>query len=484
MRLFNLLKISLLIITINSSCLLPAYGLGDKKNKADPKIASITITAKQVREISSLLLGFNVVYPHESDHIWKDGKITGILKDVKVSLIRYPGGTVSSFYHWNNLSGNGWADKLDPDNKLADRKASDFMDIDEYMELIGKTGAQPLVGINVSSARRWNKLQEGIDEALELMKYCREKKFRVKYWYIDNEPYQPDSNGGRKTPEEYAGLINSFAEAMKNYDPEIQIVANWNASFENRRADYEKLIKTAGKNIDIIDVHWYWGWRSNKQMEQWLSETPMRLWTKSTYINEINYFRKMVSDFGYPGIKLASFEWNVGPGGGSDGLTDDQCALIQGEMLMQFIIGGLDMAVFWPLHWPDKGFTDRAFINTSDNSVKANYKIFSFMSGFQGGILMETAGDEPGRKLLNIAAFNADRDTMRICILDKNKEGNDISLRSAFIKNMKISDISAFKMKDPGNESELISLSFSRKKDDIRFTSPGVSLTMITMVKK
>ena len=165
---------------------------------------SFSLNKEKTTPVSDKLMGFNLIYPHEKNSIWRDGKIAGYLKDVDVGFLRYPGGTVCSYYHWNALTGEGWKDDWDPDNPVTPKTPSGFMDFDEYIELIRTTGATPLVGINMSSGWRWNRQQDGLDEAIALMQYCKDKSFKVKYWYLDNEPYQHDSNGGSKTPEQYA----------------------------------------------------------------------------------------------------------------------------------------------------------------------------------------------------------------------------------------------------------------------------------------
>ena len=58
--------------------------------------------------VSPLLSGVNAVYAYEADEVWSDGKIEGYFKDLNVSVVRFPGGTVCSFYHWNAMTGEGW----------------------------------------------------------------------------------------------------------------------------------------------------------------------------------------------------------------------------------------------------------------------------------------------------------------------------------------------------------------------------------------
>jgi len=429
--------------------------------------------------VSPHLLGFNIVYAYESDSIWSDGKIEGYLKEVKASIMRYPGGTVCSFYHWNKLTGEGWKDSWDPVNQVTPKAKSEFMDLDEFISLSGRIKTTPLLGINMSSGRRWNRLDDGVKEALDLMRYCREKKFKVKYWYLDNEPYQKDSNGGSKTIEEYAGLVNLFATRMKEFDPGIKIIVNWNSAFRNQRDEYQKLLKIAGANIDIIDAHWYWSW-NKPTFEKWLSKTPMAPFTGESYSTEIAYFRQMVKDFGYPNIQLASLEWNVGPIKEKQ-LTPDQCALIQSEMLMQFMSGGLDMATFWPLQGAGAAVSARSFVRRSDRSAHPDYQIFKFLGKIKGGYLVNSEVVNDQANVLNLVAVDETGDIIRVCFLNKNGVKIKVDIESDLFKNRKLSEAAAFVLKDQGQGSEI------KKVELLKHSGPGISfealdtsLTMLT----
>ena len=444
---------------------------------------SIKVISDKKIPISSHLLGFNIVYAYESDSIWSDGKIEGYLKDVNASVMRYPGGTVCSFYHWNKLTGEGWKDSWDPVNPVTPKAKSEFMDLDEFISLSGRIKTTPLLGINMSSGRRWNRLDDGVKEALDLMKYCREKKFKVKYWFLDNEPYQKDSNGGSKTIEEYAGLVNLFATKMKEFDPGIKIIVNWNSAFRNQRDEYQKLLKIAGANIDIIDAHWYWSW-NKPTFEKWLSKTPMAPFTGESYSTEIAYFRQMVKDFGYPNIQLASLEWNVGPIKEKQ-LTPDQCALIQSEMLMQFISGGLDMATFWPLQGASDGLTTRSFVRRSDRSAQPAYPIFKFLGKLQGGSLIKTEGISEQPNVLSLVAVNEKDGSIRVCLLNKNGTEISADIASDLFRNMKLSEANAIVLANQGNRSDMQPVKLSvHNASGISFVASATSITMLTFMKQ
>lgn len=466
-----------LVISLCSFC--------EKENPAgngDPQYI-IRPDKAPIMKVSNKLLGFNIIYPHEKNAIWQDGKIASYLKDANVAFLRYPGGTVCSYYHWNALTGEGWKDSWDPKNKVVSKDPSEFMDINEYMDLVKATGATPLVGINMSSGWRWNRLDDGVKEAISLMQYCKDKNFKVEYWYLDNEPYQHDSNGGSKTPEQYAALINAYVPAMKAFDPNIKIVVNWNAGFKNKRSEYERLIKNAGSNIDVIDAHWYWSW-SNASWERWLEKTPMAQWTGSTYADDIAYFRQMVKEMGYPNIQLASFEWNCGPIK-PNSLTVNQVAFTQAEMMMQFISGGLDYAVFWPLQWPDQTSKIRSLVNTSGNTANPNLHFFKFFGKMQGGWLAPVEILSGVDKLVTVSVQDPESKVLRLCILNKNSDEVVSGIDLEKFPGIKLKEAKMYTVNADGSQYTLEEVKTIKSgKKDVTFTAKPVSLTMLTFEQR
>lgn len=434
--------------------------------------------------VSDRLMGFNLIYPHEKNSIWQDGKIAGYLKDVNVSFLRYPGGTVCSFYHWNSLTGEGWKDSWDPENHVTPKPGTEFMDIDEYMALVKTTGATPLVGINMSSGWRWNRQQDGLDEAVALMQYCQDKNFNVKYWYLDNEPYQGDSNGGAKTPEQYADLINAYVPVMKAINPDIKIIANWNAGYRHKRAEHERLIKRAGSNIDIMDVHWYWSW-SDTSWEKWLTQTPMVEWTGYNYMEDIRYYKQMVKDFGASHIEMASLEWNTGPISIGNSLTSSRAAFAQTEMLMQFIAGGLDYAVFWPIHWPDQASKPRSFVDTSDKNANPNYQIFKFIGKMQGGKSIEVNVTQNVEEIFTIAVEDGEQKTLRVCVLNKSNRNIVTDMVLDQFPEFKFKSAQRYMSSTDGKFYVLENMQLLKSVNPgiAKFLAKNISLTMLTFEK-
>lgn len=100
---------------------------------------------------------------------------------------------------------------------------------------------------------------------------------------------------------------------MKEFDPDIKIIANWHATFRKHGRQYDELFAVAGRNIDIIDVHWYCMW-GTASWNEWLAKTPCGVFLGDSYASEIERFREIAARNGVPHVQLASLEWNVGPG--------------------------------------------------------------------------------------------------------------------------------------------------------------------------
>ena len=440
---------------------------------------TVRLNESEKSSISTTLMGFNLVYVHETDAIWSGGQLTGYMNDINASVFRYPAGTVTTFYHWNELTGEGWEDGWDPLNPVTPKASSAFMDVDEFMEVVRNTNSMPLVGINLSSGRRWNRNQDGIDEALALMKYLKDNDFLVRYYYLDNEPYMDDANGGAKTIEEYAALVNMYADEMRKFDPDIRIIINWRQAFKSRRSEYQKLFQIAGHNINVVDIHWYWNY-SNSNMSEWLAKTPMILWTGDTYLQEMAYFRQMVNDFGYPDTELATLEWNTGAITSTQ-LTPHQCALVHSEMLMTYMLGGLDIATFWPLQWPNNNITLRTFYNRYNSTPQPNYNTFQFIGKLQGSKLINTEVIMSQPHMLIVAAHNEEEDVLRICILNKNTANVRVNMEASLWSSMVLEDGKTFTLTGGGSGSEVKPVELlEHTPGRISLVTSGISLTMLS----
>jgi hypothetical protein len=227
---------------------------------------------------------------------------------------------------------------------------------------------------------------------------------------------------------QYAAMINAFAPRLREFDPGIKLVANWHATFRKHGEQYDELFALAGEHIDVVDVHWYnmWGTAS---WDQWQAVTPNGVFTGDSYLSEIGRFREIAARNGYPDVKLASLEWNVGPRKNNAGPKPNpaQSALIQSEMMLQFMLGGLDMATFWPLFWESE-FGFRSFFDKDTGAPRPNAGVFEQFGHYQGTELLECTPSSVPSKMLYLAARSDATGEIRVCVLNKNGHAVELTL--------------------------------------------------------
>lgn len=436
--------------------------------------------------ISPLLMGFNTVYPHEKDRVWKegDGKIPQFLKKIDTRILRYPGGTVTTFYHWENLTGQGWKDTRDPEfDQAKNQPASEMMDLDEYLTMTQKLGIEPLIGVNLGSGMRFKKTAEGIQEALRLMKYCLDKNIHVKYYYLDNEPYMHDANY-TFTAEEYADQVNRYADAMRKVDPAIMIIVNTHPG----KDDYTRtLIRDAGKNIDLVDVHYYWGW-GRATFDLWKSQPQMMQAGRGNMTQRRKNLKAMCDSLGYPDIDLISLEWNIGPlkNGVQPNPKAAEAALMVSEQFADFINSGMPMACFWPVSWPASvDWTKRALLDSQrDYEPNKVYYMFDLYKPVMGQQRLKSSVS--AERLISLAVKSTDGKTMWIYLINKS-EKKDMSSVQVALNGFKASSAEAisFDISDRDEDAplEIKKINVSQGAGGLSLDMPQFSFVRITLKK-
>lgn len=227
------------------------------------------------------------------------------------AFVRWPGGNVAQDYHWKWGIGprdyrpiwvnESWAKELEP---------SDF-GTDEFVQFARRVGAEPSITVNVEGRGAT------ADEAAAWVEYCNgdahskygsmrvangsPEPFHVRYWEIGNEIWG-DWVRGHSDATTYAKNLNRYVEKMKGVDASIKIIATGDNSLDWNRT----ILKIAGKNIDYLSVHHYYGPAEMKGDANNLRARP--LYYEHFYRQMKRIFEELL-----PGkdIKLAINEWNT-----------------------------------------------------------------------------------------------------------------------------------------------------------------------------
>lgn len=232
--------------------------------------------------------------------------VIAAIKELKVPVVRWPGGCFVSGYHWKNGIGPDRKPVADPVWGVTDPNS---FGTDEFIAWCRLVGAEPYICTNAGNGTP--------EEMKEWVEYCNategtyaelrkanghEQPFNVKYWSIGNENYGWWEIG-RKTPEEWGPMVHKCAGMMRSVDPNIKLAA---AAWLAKREWNLPLLAGAGQDLDYMAVHEYW-LRTEKK-------TPYKDCAKFFNGPEktITDVIKNLEEAGLRGkVKIAYDEWNL-----------------------------------------------------------------------------------------------------------------------------------------------------------------------------
>jgi alpha-L-arabinofuranosidase len=447
--------------------------------------------ASDVGAIAPELIGTNAIYSNEPDAQWQNGtgNIPTLLANISTKLVRFPAGTVVTFWHWNDPNVPGHTDSWDPNyNHANDKPASATMNIDEYLAYCGAKGTTPLVGINMGSGKRWNRVQDGINEAKALVQHCMASGVNVVYYYLDNEPYAADANY-TWTAAEYAASINQYVPALKSVNPNIKIIANLHPGANTTGYNYTTtVVQQAGANIDFADIHMYWRYNA-ATFANWTSEPQMMHQQTRPFSEMRTFYRQMFADAGFPNIELAALEWNVGPNGtGNPEPTEAETALMCSEQLMQYIQSGLKLAAFWPLHW-ESGDWHRAQISSAQsytpNKVYDMFQQFATI-GWRMQVSNTLTGSQTLERLRHVSVKTNDGQTVYVYLVNKNqaKTSSTVDIDMSSFTGFNAQSAVAFESTDTSvGPLNVHSLTVTKSGTHLTITMPKNSFAKVTVTR-
>jgi alpha-N-arabinofuranosidase len=395
----------------------------------------ITVDAGSVEHtISTNLTGINILFSEETDSLWADGRIAGYLKDIKAGVLRFPGGEVTDYYHYSRPGyprfKDIWQTVPDAKDYAGDEKINnDYMDVNEFLVWCGRIGAEPLLGINMESGLLFDRVNDSISEAADIVRYCNViRDYNVTYWYLSNETYGINSTHRPMNVGEYAEMVNRFGRAMRGVDPNIKFIVNWDNKLgePNCLTQWQYLLKNAGDYIDIADVHWYWAttycdwqlWLDDNPMKvrEWCHICPDKRYVGPSLAEEIRQFHKMLEAMGSD-VRPAVLEWNIGRNINFT-FSPFQHALMQAEMLGQFIEGDLYMATMWPLTWHGSLGNDFRTILAQDNHQPTpSFYVLKLYSNILGQQFVASRTDR--LRIRPVSARSLDGKTLWLYLLNK-----------------------------------------------------------------
>lgn len=188
--------------------------------------------------------------------------VLGLLRELRMGVLRWPGGNFVSNYHW--ADGIGPKDSRPRRPELAwGGEESNRFGTDEFLEYCAELGTEPYVCLNMGTG--------SLEEALAWVEYCngagdtawarrrrdngRHAPYGVRYWGLGNEMYG-DWQVGAVSAEEYVRTATRWARAIKMLDPDAQLVS----CGMNGWSDWDRVvIDGMAPLVDYHSLHIYTG---------------------------------------------------------------------------------------------------------------------------------------------------------------------------------------------------------------------------------
>ncbi|HKF89559.1 MAG TPA: alpha-N-arabinofuranosidase [Propionibacteriaceae bacterium] len=192
--------------------------------------------------------------------------VLDLIRELGISVVRYPGGNFVSGYRWEDSVGppEDRPSRLDPAWRSVE---SNQFGLDEFIRWCRKSDIEPMLAMNLGT--------RGTQEAVELWEYCNHpggtswsdlrrkhgaaEPYGVRMWCLGNEmdgPWQL----GHKSADEYGRLAATTARALRQFDAGLELVACGSShrqmpTFGSWEAT---VLEHAYDEVDFISAHAYY----------------------------------------------------------------------------------------------------------------------------------------------------------------------------------------------------------------------------------
>lgn len=284
--------------------------------------AALTIDFEsRPHEYSEMIFGYFIEHFHRQIYggIYEPGSklsdeqgfrkdVVDALRELKVPVVRYPGGCFVSTYHWKKGVGENRIPVYDKSWHVEDPNT---FGTDEYIAWCKKIGAEPYICTNAGTGTP--------EEMSDWLEYCNlnvgeygrmriangyPEPHKVKYWSIGNENYGSWELGA-KTVDEWSYLVRESAKLMLSVDQDIKLFAaaladdNWTIP----------LLERAGQYLSYVSIHGYWDFMvEDNTPSDYVTCMLKTTMPEKQILRTIDILKKTGFD---KQIKIAFDEWNL-----------------------------------------------------------------------------------------------------------------------------------------------------------------------------
>lgn len=234
--------------------------------------------------------------------------VIAALRELRVPVVRWPGGCFVSSYHWLDGVGARRQPAFDKAWRVEDPNT---FGTDEFIAWCRDIGAEPYLCTNGGSG--------SAEEMSDWVEYCNltmgkwgrlraangsPQPHAVGYWSIGNENYGSWEMGA-KTAGEWGRFVLESAKMMRRVDPGIRLLA----AARNDLAWMSELLGQAGNLLDYVSLHAYYDplWETGSVPAGFAACMQRTLIPE----REITLAEHVLGALGQERIAIAFDEWNL-----------------------------------------------------------------------------------------------------------------------------------------------------------------------------
>ena len=224
------------------------------------------------------------------------------LRELKVPIVRWPGGCFVSSYHWMDGIGK---ERYSVYDKAWQVEEPNTFGTDEFVAWCRKISAEPFICTNAGTGTP--------EEMSDWVEYCNlnfgkfgrmrqenghQEPFNVKYWSVGNENWGGFEIGA-KTVGEWGPFVCESSKLMRAVSHDLKLFAAATSS----RDWTLPMLRAAGGWLDYVSIHCYWASFTPYMECMMKTDGPQQ---------QIEQTIKILDESGYRGkIKIAFDEWNL-----------------------------------------------------------------------------------------------------------------------------------------------------------------------------
>ena len=333
--------------------------IGCQGKKVPPDTLRLEIDTRNSQSLRQALYGFNTNMMN-GDYGYLDPDFVELTKVLAPKTLRFPGGTVGNFYHWEpgGFFESEMVSTVNP--KLNARNKRNYARLqklregkivfDDFMQLCNTLNIMPVVVVNL-----WTGSPE---ESAAWVSYAKSKGYHVKHWELGNEYYLPHYLNKYPTVGTYIAEAKKHAAAMKAVDPDIKVSVcaspiafhkeGWLVKTQQRKWDEGLAADTSFYDAYTVHVYAYKAVRK-KEIEE--MRGYLIGWIHFAVTEAFDYYEKL-----FPNKEMWITEWNIANPVNRVANTQLHAMYVGDFFLKMLTIPNVTQANFHVIAGPGKGF--------------------------------------------------------------------------------------------------------------------------------